>query len=340
MTASGAGRALLGVVAFAAGCWILRETAGVVLPFLVALFLMLFSYPIVQLLAEWRVPRWLSSLALAITATGLLFGLGWLVTEGVIGMVETVQKNQERIDALWKGATKSLGVQGHLRAAGGLAEDATKRAAGVAAGMAGSMLSLLLNLMLVALYLAFLYASRPSLPERLQEALGKGRSERVIEVVQSLERESMRYFGLRTVVSLATALGFWAILALYGVESALLWGVISFVSQYVPYVGPVAATVFPVGMALLQFPSPWTAMWISIWLVAWSILMGNVVEAQVMARGMKLSPVMVLLALAFFSWMWGIAGVFLAVPILVALRLVLQQIPSARPAAELMGRSS
>jgi AI-2 transport protein TqsA len=155
-------------------------------------------------------------------------------------------------------------------------------------------------------------------------------------LIHALEHQMLRYVWLRTVISLLTAAGYWLVLVLYGVESAALWAALAFVAQYVPYIGPLLATVLPIGMALLQFPSPWTAFWIAAWLTAWSVLMGNVVEAKVMGQGMNLSPVLILFGLAFFSWMWGLVGVFLAVPVLATLKLLLERFERTRPAALLI----
>lgn len=324
------------ILAIIAILWILRAAAAVVVPFLVALFLAFGAFPVVAWLTAHHVPRWLASALLALALAAFLGGLGWLTKEGVVSLVDTVQRKQERIDALWQDAARSLGGERFFRPSGGIGRDLTRFLTGAAASAAGSTANLLMNVLLVGLYVAFLFGGRSRLPGRVSAAFGAERERSALDLIHALERQMLRYVWLRTWVSLITAAGYWLVLALYGVESAPLWASLAFVSQYVPYIGPLFATVLPIGMALLQFPSPWTAFWIAVWLTAWSVLMGNVVEAKVMGQGLNLSPVLILFGLAFFSWMWGLVGVFLAVPVLSTLKLCLERIDRARPAALLM----
>jgi AI-2 transport protein TqsA len=324
------------ILAVVAVLWLLRAAAAVVVPFLVALFLAFGAFPIVDWLSSHHMPRWLASTGLALVAAGALAGLGWLTTAGVVGLVDTVQRKQERIDALWQDAVRSLGAEKLLRSSGGLGRDVARSLTGAAAAVAGSTANLVTNVVLVGLYVAFLFGAQSRLPGRVSLAFGPERERSALDLLHALEHQMLRYVWLRTVISLLTAAGYWVVLALYGVESAALWASLAFVAQFVPYIGPLLATVFPIGMALLQFHSPWTAAWIAGWLTAWSVLMGNVVEAKVMGQGMNLSPVLILFGLAFFSWMWGLVGVFLAVPVLATLKLLLERFERTRPAALLM----
>jgi predicted PurR-regulated permease PerM len=190
---------------------------------------------------------------------------------------------------------------------------------------------------LVLVYLIFFLLGRRTLPRRLSEAFDGERARQVITIVEDIEHQSFRYIGLRTLVCFATGLVVWIILALYGVEFALLFGVITFIAQFVPIVGPIAASIAPVVIALVQFPSVTTALWVFAWLSLWHLFVGYAVEPRVFGKGMHLNQVLLLLGLVFFGWLWGPVGALIAVPILVILKSIADNVRSLRAMAVFLG---
>jgi predicted PurR-regulated permease PerM len=193
---------------------------------------------------------------------------------------------------------------------------------------------------LVFFFLVFVLSYRHWLPRGMGRAFGKVRAASLIETVEDVESRSVRFLWLRTIVSAITAAGGWGIMALFGVPSAIFWAVVLFVGQYVPYFGPLVASVPPILVTLAQAPSPWTAFWLGVALLGWGVLVGNVVEPRVMGKGMRLNELSVILALSFFGWMWGMVGALLAVPILVVLRIVCQRVDTLAPLAVFLGPRS
>jgi predicted PurR-regulated permease PerM len=91
-------------------------------------------------------------------------------------------------------------------------------------------------------------------------------------------------------------------------------------------------------MAAIQFESLWPAFWILVILVVVDNILGNFVEPKLMGQGLGLSPLLVLFSLFFWGWLWGIAGMILAVPIIAIIKIILSNIPSLRFIEALMSK--
>jgi len=114
---------------------------------------------------------------------------------------------------------------------------------------------------------------------------------------------------------------------LFGLDFAILFGLLTFILNYIPNIGSFIATVFPVFIAIFQFETIWPAVWILVILVLIQQIMGAVVEPRLMGKGLDLSPLVILFFLFFWGWLWGIPGMILAVPIAAIVKIVTSNIP-------------
>jgi AI-2 transport protein TqsA len=145
-----------------------------------------------------------------------------------------------------------------------------------------------------------------------------------------------KYMGVRTLMSLLTGAVVWGFALIAGMELATAWGVIAFVLNYIPFIGPLIATVFPTLFALAQFESWNLAIIVFACLNAIQFFIGSYLEPRVAGASLSLSPFMVLFAVFFWSFLWGIAGAFIGVPILIAALTICGEHDSTRWIAVLM----
>jgi AI-2 transport protein TqsA len=138
-------------------------------------------------------------------------------------------------------------------------------------------------------------------------------------------------------MSLATGLLVWALAALAGLQLAAEWGVIAFALNYIPFIGPFIATLFPTLYALAQFASWQTALAVFLGLNVIQFVIGSYVEPRVSGRALAISPSVVLFAVFFWTFLWGLFGAFIGVPITIALLVFCAQHPSTRWLAEIFG---
>ncbi len=155
--------------------------------------------------------------------------------------------------------------------------------------------------------------------------------------VQEINKQVRTYLSLKTTISIFTGFAFGLALHLFGVPMAFTFGVLAFLLNFVPNVGPIAASLLP--LPLIIFAPDGTLAWMVSVVIVTSMIQlfsGNVIEPKVMGESSDLHPVTILLALMFWGVMWGVIGMFLATPITAAIRIVLERLEQTRPIAQLM----
>jgi AI-2 transport protein TqsA len=127
-----------------------------------------------------------------------------------------------------------------------------------------------------------------------------------------------KYMMVRSTMSALTGAVVWVFALAAGIELATAWGVIAFVLNYIPFIGPLFATVFPSLFALAQFESWNLAIVVFLCLNVIQFFIGSYLEPRIAGARLAVSPFMVLFAVFFWSFLWGVAGAFIGVPILIA----------------------
>ena len=157
------------------------------------------------------------------------------------------------------------------------------------------------------------------------------------QMVREIDFQVRSYLSLKTVISIFTGIAFGLTLHLFGVPMAFTFGVLAFLLNFVPNIGPIVASLLPVPLIVLSPDGSllWMISAISV-SCAIQVASGNLVEPKIMGDSSDLHPVTILVALMFWGMMWGVIGMFLATPITAAIKILLQRIDSTRPIANLM----
>ncbi|HPC70876.1 MAG TPA: AI-2E family transporter, partial [Treponema sp.] len=147
-----------------------------------------------------------------------------------------------------------------------------------------------------------------------------------------------RYLTIKFFVSLATGILVALGLALLKVDFWLIWGIISFILNFIPTIGSLAAGAGVTLFALLQFwPHGWPILGAFLVMLLVNFIIGNILEPQIQGDNLGLSPFVVLVSLLAWGWLWGFAGLVLAVPMTVIVKIVCEHIPLLEPVAILIG---
>ncbi len=204
--------------------------------------------------------------------------------------------------------------------------------------LAGQMLSsmggLLANAFLILLTVILLLFEASHLPAKLRVALKQ--PEDSLGRLESIADNINRYMVLKTATSLLTGVcvGLW--LWMLGVDFPVLWAMLAFLLNFVPNIGSIIAAVPAVLLALVQLG--WVAaLWAGFGYLLINGLVGNVLEPRVMGRGLGLSTLVVFISLVFWGWVLGPVGMFLSVPLTMALKIALDSSPETRGVAVLLG---
>lgn len=210
----------------------------------------------------------------------------------------------------------------------------------LAASLMASVGSILVTLVVVFLYATFLLIERRSFDAKLANLSDDPkRVARIRDVIGAINRRIGSYLALKTLLSLLLGAVSWGVMALWGLEFAALWAVLTAFLNFVPYVGSALGVIVPVLMAVVQFQEIGAVVTLVLALSAAQFVIGNFLDPMVMGNSLNLSPFVILIGLAVWSELWGIPGAFLAVPITAIVTIVLSEFPGTRPLAVLLSKN-
>lgn len=189
----------------------------------------------------------------------------------------------------------------------------------------------------VLVYLGFILASRKGW-ERKAVNLFANREERQDAVAAFLRIRNgvEQYLWVQTVTGLMIAVASWLAMFAVGLDNALFWAILIFIASYIPVVGGIVAVALPPIFALVQFDGLWQAAVLFGVLQAIGMFVGNVVQPRMQGRSLNMDPIVLLLALAFWSVLWGLPGAFLSTPLTTVMMVILVQFQGTRWIAVLL----
>jgi AI-2 transport protein TqsA len=162
----------------------------------------------------------------------------------------------------------------------------------------------------------------------------------LLETSGQIAEKIRKYMLIRTLASAVTGLAVFVFTLSIGLELAVAWGIISFVLNYIPYIGPLVAVVLPVIFATAQLESWQMAAIIFGVLYLIQFVIGNYLEPMLTGTALAISPFVMLFAFLFWDFLWGMPGAFIGIPVTIALFTIWEQNPSTRWIANLMSTSA
>jgi predicted PurR-regulated permease PerM len=304
----------------------------ILLPIVLAFVLKLLLQPLMRLLAKVHVPRPVAALLLIVALWGLLAGLGGMLSGPAQNWAHRLPEGLPRLQERVKIVSGPLdSVKGMLAHAKGMlgAPQGDAAGAGAAAGpdIQGALLSGLQTFasefLTMFLVLFFLLNSGDTFLRRVVEVMPRFRDKRqVIDIAWQVEGDVSSYLVTITVmnflVGIATGLAMWAL----GLQDPLLWGAVAFLLNYVPILGPLVGVVTFLGVGMLTLDPLWKAFMPMVIYGAIHVLEGETITPMLLARRFTLNPVIVIISLLFWDWMWGVPGAILAVPMLAITKIL------------------
>ena len=207
--------------------------------------------------------------------------------------------------------------------------------ADLAGGVVSSVGGLLAMGLTVTFFLIFIIFEASFLPGRIERAWPGGVSGRVQDMQIQIQESINTYVVVKTGVGLGTAGIAGIILFAFGIDLWFTWALLTFILNYVPYIGSLIATIPPLILGFVTLP-PVAWFVLLILLVSNQQLWGSIIETKWAGRALDISPVLLLLTTAYSYWVWGILGMVLVVPFTVIFKIILENIEPTRPIAILL----
>lgn len=324
---------ILAAIAVAASLYL---ATSVFAPVACALFIIALAWPIQEALQQ-RMPR-LLALALVMCAIIVIFlAFASMVAWGFGRVVRALIAEAPRFQILYDQTAKWL--EGHgIAIAGMWAEHFNFRwLLRTLQNVTGRLNTTISFWLVVAVYVILGLLEVQTIGAKIRALMTSDTARVLIEGSRATALRFRRYMVIRTWMSVATGATVWALAAASGLALAPEWGVIAFALNYIPFIGPFIATMFPTFYALAQFESWQAALVVFAALNVIQFVIGSYIEPRVSGSALSVSPFLVLFSVFFWTWMWGLFGAFIGVPITIAILTFCAQHPATLWIADLFG---
>ena len=338
--------ALLVLATLAVG-YTLWAAQDLLLPVLLGMFFALVGNPIIRFLQRLHVPRFVAALVLVVGGITGAVVLGNQLVVPASDWFRDVPKELRELTPKLRQLAKpvqdaNLAAQNIARAAGG---ESAKRVQVVRTQVDDPYKILtttprLLASILAVVLLTFFFMVYGEQLQRLAIALLPGRQKKkfTVDILHSIEREVSRYVLTISVINTLMGLLFAGILFALDVPlpEALLWGTLVAILNFAPYVGPLIGMGLMLLVGFVSYKDPWMSVLPAAIYLVLHTLEGQIITPIILGKRMALSPLVLILALMLFGWLWGIIGLLLAVPLLVCVKLVLARVEGMEGWARLL----
>jgi len=328
-------RAVIVTAAIAIVVTFLHLAASIIAPMLLAVFIAVVATPPLHWMRRFGVPK-LIALALIVLVLLDVGSIFLLVTTGALeGFRDSLPSYQERFILLsdqFGAWLEDVGMAGSREAMPDVFDPAKVT---VLVRVVLSSVSDLVGIgLLILLAVIFMLLEAPNLPTKLKTAFNFNRESE--DRLRQLFSVINRYMVIKSLTSLATAMCVWAWLLFFGIDFAVLWAILAFFLNFIPFVGAILMMIPAVLVALVQIDLQ-TALLVALGYLVINTVIGSILEPRIMGRGLGISTLAVFLSLLFWGWVLGTVGVFLSVPLTMALMIALDASPQTRPIAILLG---
>ena len=308
---------------------------SIITPILLAFFISVISVQPVLWLTERKVNHTLAVIIIFLGIIGIFIGLGAVLGNSVNNFAKNAPLYATKLRVIEAGIIQSLNDLGL-----NISQqkwDSTVNPGNVlnyTANILTQFGSIMGNALLVFFIVLFMMLERGSI--RLKAEVIAKRYNNNLEVFAAIIESMRSYLSLKTIISLITGVFIWLWLLVFGVEYALLWGLIAFLLNYIPNIGSIIAGIPAVLFALVQLGLA-GAGWTVLGYLIVNMVVGNVIEPRMMGKEMGLSTLIVFLSLVFWGFILGTIGMFLAVPLTMTFKIILDQYPKTKWISILLG---
>jgi len=324
----------LGILVLVAVGMVLKLAHGVVLPLIIAWLLSYIIGPAINYMTQRKVPTTLAVVLILLVLMGILYLSGTFLYTRISAFAIAYPKYQSRLLELVASLTSRYDLPFDPLAGINWGQNIGR----FLVTLSGSIFNFASKLVLVVVFLFFILLGKPFFKFKIRKMFAEENAEKFADITSSITGQIRRYLSLQFLISFATGLCVWFGLLLIGVDFPVTWGAVAFFLNFIPAIGSIVASIPPIILALVQFyPSIWYAVITAIVVVSIQLIIGNGIAPKVMGDQLNLSPVVVLLSLLFWGWLWGVAGALMSVPIAAAMKIVCENIPVLHPIAVMMG---
>jgi predicted PurR-regulated permease PerM len=327
----------LSIIALTIIVVILKELKSIFLPLTFAIFLTFIFSPIDSYLTKRKVPKLLTITLMMLIIITFFFVTGFILYSAVGSIAVQAPKYQElligkindayiilqqllfKFESLFS-SLPDIFDRGHIITPTNLP------ASRIITGTMGSFIDFIVGVTLTLIFFVFIEAGIGKLTKRVKKVLTETRNKQALNMINNIQEHMKRYFITKTLISLATGLVGMFFVWVLGIDFVIVSGILLFVLNFIPNIGSVISSAFPIIICFLQFGFGWRLIGVSVAMLTVQTIFGNILEPLIQGERLNLSPVIVLISLIFWGWVWGITGMLISVPLTSAINIILKEI--------------
>ena len=339
------GRAVLFLVAmiavFMTGA-VLKITADVILSFVIALLLAIAMSPLIKLLGKLRVPRVVSIVLSGILIIASLIMIGAFFYSSILAILKAYPRYESRITEIyiWLAEflefsyNEELSIFENLWAQLGIRNQVRV----MTFSLSNGFVTFIRNAVMVALFVVFLLFEAVFIKDKLMVAFEGEKAGQITKMTRDIMSQVSRYLSVKFFISLANGLLIALFLQFVGLEFAMMWGIIQFFLNFIPVLGSITVGVLASLFGIIQFwPQPGPIFLVILIMLGVNIVIGNILDPKIMGDRLGLAPIAVLLPLTIWGFIWGFAGMVIAVPMTVIIKIICENVTVLEPISIILG---
>jgi predicted PurR-regulated permease PerM len=176
----------------------------------------------------------------------------------------------------------------------------------------------------------------PKLPDKIRKAFPAEQAHTINQAVSSISVQVQRYIWAKTFTSIITGASMLLLCLIFSIDFAVTWGFFMFLLNYIPTIGPLIGAIPPLLVLLIKTGSWVHVVWAAVIMLAVFLTLGNYIEPVILGESVNLSPLVALCAIIFWGWLWGPAGMLVAVPITAVFKFTCDNVSILKPLGVLM----
>ena len=321
---------------------VLKELKVVLLPFVMASFISVLLQPVVSYLRSKRLPAILAMFIVLATLSLFGFAFGFTLSSTIRHFLDVLPEYEDKFNNLILNFQDLFIQFDSVFDVFGITEEDLEmpfnfsRITTAARIGLNAILSFLGNAFLILIFLLFMLIGAGQTEKRVRLAFPPHLADRIAIAWNNIGIQVRQYLLTKTFVSLLTGAVTFIIVWILGIDFPLIWAFLTFLLNFIPNIGSTIAVLLPSLLSLLQFESFFTPILAFVLLTSTQMTIGNIIEPRWMGFNLNLSPLIVLLSLIFWGWLWGIMGMILAVPLTATIKIIFENIETLKPFAILI----
>jgi predicted PurR-regulated permease PerM len=324
----------LGILVLIAVGIVLKAAQSVILPLIIAWLLSFLIGPAINFMTARKIPATLAVAIILIILVGVFYLSFTFLYARFAAFAAAYPKYHARFNELIALITSQWNLEFDPLAGINWGQNIGR----FLATLSRSIFVFISQLVLVIIFLFFILLGKPFFRYKILKSFSAEDADQIARITFSITGQIRRYLSLQFLISFTTGVLVWLALEIIGVDFAVTWGALAFFLNFIPTVGSIVGSIPPILLALIQFyPSFWPSVITLLTLLTIQLGMGNALAPKLMGDQLNLSPVVVLLSLLFWGWLWGIVGALLSIPIAAAIKIVCENIETLHPISVMMG---